>query len=73
MYQLCAPIGAPINFRVVHIINVPAEHITIIDQVNKVTGQTQIHKSKKSETEDTKDHYASNSPNSSFDSSSDLE
>ena len=41
------------------------------DWVNEVTDQTQMLKGTKWETEDTKDHHDSNSPNSSFDSSSD--
>ena len=43
------------------------------DQVNEVTGQTQMLKGTESETEDSINYLNSNSPNSSFVSSSDSE
>ena len=68
-------ITTPINFRVPHITqrNISDKTHNYNDQVNEVTGQTQMVKGTKSETEDTKDHHDSDSPISNFDSSSDSE
>ena len=47
--------------------------LCIIEGLVHISGQTQMLKGTKSETEDIKDHHDSDSPNSNFDSSSDSE
>ena len=68
-------ITTSVNFRVPHITwtNRSTKHITTTSWLTKVPGQTKTLKCTKSETEDTKDHHDSGSPNNNFDSISDSE